>query len=422
DKPDDQSLRLTLIHSPDTAEWEDETLDRGRVKEMRWQDWGRHEFNYAIAGHAGDWRKSTHQEAMRFEQRPAAFAVSKTSGAKTSLSLLNINSQQVNVQAVKMAEDKSGVIIRLQELTGKPCEGIQLSSMIPVSKAEEMDGVERPLNKPLKVANNTLSLDFTPYQIRTILLKVQDPDAKPLTTPVQLTYDTDVFSYNSNREDGYGTKEAIKGRKEHLQGSSGSFDGKGGTYPAEMIGDTVTMGNVLFNIGPRTDMSYNAVACRGQTIALPEGTTVIHLLAAADVDTDVVFKAGAKEFPLTIGGWSDNIGQWDKRVFKGFVAELSYSLRNDLVRIDPGFIRDQRIGWFASHRHLPAGDTLYEYGHLFAYSLDIPEGANSLTLPQSPFVRIVAISTGDEGFAKPLQSPFQDLHRDAEFVTKFSKP
>ncbi|MCU0788643.1 MAG: alpha-mannosidase, partial [Verrucomicrobia bacterium] len=47
DKPDDNTLRLTLIHSPDTEEWEDETLDAGRTKEMRWQDWGRHEFSYA---------------------------------------------------------------------------------------------------------------------------------------------------------------------------------------------------------------------------------------------------------------------------------------------------------------------------------------------------------------------------------------
>ncbi len=423
DKPDNNTLRLTLIHSPDTEEWEDETLDRGRVKEMRWQDWGRHEFNYAITGHQGDWRGGkTHQEAMRFEQRPAAFAVPKTTGEKTSFSLLNINTQQVNVQAVKMAVDGSGVIVRLQELTGKSCSGVQLSSALPLTAAEETDGVERRLNKPLPVAGNALTLDFTPYQLRTVLLKIKGPEAESLTTPIPLAYDTDVFSYNNNREDGYGSKEAIKGRKEHLQGSAGSFDGKGGTYPAEMIGDTVVMGNVSFDIGPRTDMACNAVACRGQTVALPEGTKVVHLLAAADVDTEVVFKAGGKSIPLTIGGWSENMGQWDKRVFKGFVAELSYSLRNDLVRIDPGFIRDQRIAWYASHRHLPAMDTLYEYGYLFAYRLEIPESANSITLPQSPFVRLVAVSVGDEGRAEALQSPFQDLHRDDAFQARFNHP
>ncbi|MCK7531259.1 MAG: hypothetical protein MZV63_09540 [Marinilabiliales bacterium] len=87
-----------------------------------------------------------------------------------------------------------------------------------------------------------------------------------------------------------------------------ALDGKGGTYPAEMIGDKVQLGNVLFDIGSREEREYNAVACIGQSIALPEGTKVLHILAAADVDSDVVFKAGEKEFPLSIGGWTGYIG------------------------------------------------------------------------------------------------------------------
>ena len=128
-------------------------------------------------------------------------------------------------------------------------------------------------------------------------------------------------------------------------------------------------------------------------------------------------KSGEKEFPLTIGGWSGYMGLWDNREFEGFVAELSYSMRNDLKTIHPAFIRDQRIAWSASHRHLPAGDALYEYGYLFAYRLEIPEGATSITLPDSRFVRIVAMSVGDEGHATALQSPFEDLHRDEAFRT-----
>ncbi len=74
------------------------------------------------------------------------------------------------------------------------------------------------------------------------------------------------------------------------------------------------------------------------------------------------------------------MGLWDNREFVGEVAELSYSMRNDLKTIHPAFIRNQRIAWAASHRHLPAGDGLYEYSYLFAYRLEIPEGAKSITL------------------------------------------
>ena len=413
DKPDDNTLRLTLLHSPDTFEWEDETLDRGKMREMRWQDWGRHEFKYAIAGHKGDWRDDqTHWQGQRFDQRPAAFVVPRYKGNKaSSFTLLNIDTSQVNVQAVKMAENGSGVVVRMQELSGRPCKDATLSTVIPITAAEELDGAERPLDKKLAIQNGKLKFDFTPYELKTVLLKIHGAKTKAVTQPVTLKYDTDIFSYNNNREDGYLDKNGI----------DGSFDGKGSTYPAEMIGDTVEMGNVTFAIGPRKDGVHNSVACRGQIIDLPTGTMVLHILAAADVDTDAVFRAGETEFPLTVGGWSGYIGSWDNREFEGFVAELSYSLRNDLKSIAPAFIRDQRIAWCASHRHLPAADTLYEYGYMFAYRLEIPKGASSMTLPNSPFVRIVAMSVGDEGSADALRSPFEDLHRDRQFRNRFDK-
>ncbi len=418
DKVDDNTLRLTLIHGPDTKDSQQESLDDGTMSEMRWQDWGRHQFTYAVTGHKGDWRDGkTHWEAMRFEQKLAAFSVPKHKGTESSFSLINIDNDQVNIQAVKMAEDGSGVVVRLQELHGKVCTGATLSASKSILAAEELDGAERPLDAQFATNNGELSIDFSPYELKTILLKMAGAKAKPKATqPVKLNYDTDIFSYNSNREDGY------MGRQPRSEGYRGSLDGKGGTFPAEMIGDEVQMGNISFSIGPREAVEYNSVACRGQKIDLPEGTTVLHILAAADIDSDVIFKAGGKEFPLRIGGWSGYMGSWDNREFEGFVAELSYSLRNNLKTIHPAFIRNQRIAWSASHRHLPAGDALYEYGYLFAYRLDLPEGTTSIKLPNSLFVRIVAMSVGDEGHATALQSPFEDLHRDSTFNEYFATP
>jgi hypothetical protein len=58
------------------------------------------------------------------------------------------------------------------------------------------------------------------------------------------------------------------------QGFSGSFDGKSGTYAAEMIGDFVQMGSVTFAIGPRDAGARNSVACRGERIALQDSPFV----------------------------------------------------------------------------------------------------------------------------------------------------
>jgi len=52
DKPDDSTLRLTLVYTPGIGkgnghDYSDQTT----------QDWGRHELTYGLASHAGDWRK-----------------------------------------------------------------------------------------------------------------------------------------------------------------------------------------------------------------------------------------------------------------------------------------------------------------------------------------------------------------------------
>ena len=321
-----------------------------------------------------------------------------------------------------MAENGEGVVVRLQELNGEACKNVKLSAILPIDAAELLDGAERPLDIQLATKKGQLNLDFAPYELKTIRLKISGKEAIPaLTKPVALKYDADIISYNNSVEDGY-DEALFEERRSRKEGHRGSFDGKGGTYPGEMLDDEIILGNVVFSIGPSGLTEYNAVECMGQEIKLPEDTRVLHILAAADVDTDVTFKAGDKEFPLTIGGWSGYLGLWDKREFEGYVAELSYSMRNDLKTIQPGFIRNQRVAWAASHHHRPTGDALYEYSYLFAYRLEIPEGATSITLPNSRFVRIVAMSVGDEGKAEALQSPFEDLHRDEAFRKRFEKP
>ena len=51
DKPDDHTLRLTLLRSPGISPAGLSYSDQST------QDWGRHEFKYGIASHAGDWQK-----------------------------------------------------------------------------------------------------------------------------------------------------------------------------------------------------------------------------------------------------------------------------------------------------------------------------------------------------------------------------
>jgi alpha-mannosidase len=69
DKPDDNTLRLTLLYTPG--------IGNGNGKDyadQTTQDWGHHEFVYGLAGHSGDWRQGqTDWQAYRLNQPLIAF-------------------------------------------------------------------------------------------------------------------------------------------------------------------------------------------------------------------------------------------------------------------------------------------------------------------------------------------------------------
>ena len=62
-----------------------------------------------------------------------------------------------------------------------------------------------------------------------------------------------------------------------------------------------------------------------------------------------------------------------------------------------GYIQREDVAWFASHHHTAQGlNEPYAYSYLFAYSLDVPQGAHTLTLPNDGNIRILAISIANE--------------------------
>jgi len=79
----------------------------------------------------------------------------------------------------------------------------------------------------------------------------------------------------------------------------------------------------------------------------------------------------------------------------------------------PGFIKRADVAWYSSHRHAPDGSNEpYAYAYLFAYPIDLPAGATTLTLPDNDRIRILAISAADEaGRVSPAQPLYDTLER-----------
>ncbi|HEV8384771.1 MAG TPA: glycoside hydrolase family 38 C-terminal domain-containing protein, partial [Candidatus Acidoferrales bacterium] len=407
DKPDDSTLRLTLVRTPGLGE-------RAGYADQTTQDLGHHEFVYGLAAHAGDWRSGeTDWQAQRLNQPLIAFESPKHAGALgKSFSLLRVNNSRVRVLALKKAENSDEVIVRLVELDGKPAQDVHIAFAAPVATAREVNGQEQPLGAAT-VKNGELLTSFTPYQLHTFAVRLA-PSAKkvvaPQSQPVTLPYDRSVASRDGRPADG-------------------SFDGQGRAYPAEMLPARIDFAGVRFSLAPAGSGKLNAVVSRGQIIALPPGKfTRVYLLAAAvNGDQKATFRVGESPVELTVQDWTGFIGQWDDRIWRsreeplpprpgdppGTPPRVRVIEYGEMIGLKPGFIKRADVAWYASHRHASDGAAEpYAYTYLFAYALDLPPDAKNITLPTNPNVRIFAVTVTNEGPAvRPAQPLYDTLER-----------
>lgn len=382
DKPADNLLRLSLIRTPDSG---------GSWHHQETNDIGHHHFDYALAGHAGDWRAGdVPQRAARLNQPLRAFQTSRHAGdGGHAFSLLRISTAQVAVRALKKAEDSDEWVIRLQELHGRPARRVTVAFAAPVVSVREINAAEEPTGA-YRAQGGKLVMDLTPYQPRTFAIRLASAPHRlqPISsTPVALPYDLDGISLHADLTDG-------------------AFDKTGQTYPGELWPAHLTADGVAFQLGSSAPGVKNMVACRGQNIKLPPGDhNRLYLLAAsADGDKAGVFTvhtpAGRAAHTLKIQDWIQHIGQWDSRLLHPTVGDGGPQIVSNIQdgkvvgieRMRPGYVKRDNIAWVGSHRHGPDGDQAYLFCYLFKYRLDLPPGAVSVTLPNDPDLRIMAMT------------------------------
>jgi len=399
DKPDDHTLRLTLVRTPGVEG------ARGYTDQAS-QDWGRHEMVYGIAGHAGDFRRGgTDWEALRLDQPPAAFIAPAHNGPLgRSLPLMTVGNGRVRVLALKKAELSDEAVVRLVEMNGKPAKNIKVSFAAPLIAAREVNGIEDPVG-PARVEKGVLVADFGPFAVRSFAVKL---GPAPVSVPAP-KFEAVPISYDvyASTPDG--------------KVPTGGFDLEGRTIPAEMLPSRIMYHGIEFALGPSD--GPNALAAQGQTLTLPPGTNgrVYILAASAAGDQKATFKIGDKPAELTVQDWGGYIGQWDNRLWTSR-EETVTNPRTGAPRVRtiqeyaglvPGYIKPAAVAWFASHRHLQDGtNDPYAYAYLFAYTLEVPPGATTLMLPDNDRVRILAVTVSDKGGAvHPAHPLFDTLQR-----------
>ncbi len=384
DKPNDHTIRLTLIRTPGT---------RGGYADQGTQDIGHHEFVYGIAGHAADWRQSqTDWQAQRLNDPLIAFEVSKHAGALgRQYSMLKVSNPRIRVLALKKAEQNDEIIVRLVELEGKPQRNVRIAFDRAITAAREVNGQEQPVTST-PVNGGALVTSFSAYQPRTFAVKLADSPIR--VAPVRSVSIT--LSYDLATASNDGTK------------SQGGFDGKGNALPAEMLPAQIRFNDVQFQLPSAQTGVPNAVVAKGQTISLPVGhyNRVYVLAASAEGDQKATFKLGNTSVDLNIEDWGGFIGQWDDRQWTS--KDTSQDDYGQMTGIKPGYIKRADLAWYCSHHHNAAGDNLpYRYSYLFAYPIDLPAGARTITLPNNDRIRILAMSVADEN---PAVRPVQPLY------------
>jgi len=386
DKPNDHTIRLTLIRTPGT---------RGGYPDQGTQDIGHHEFVYGIAGHSADWRQAqTDWQAQRLNDPLIAFETSKHGGALgREFSLLKVSNPRIRLLALKKAEQGDETIVRLVELDGKPQPDVRISFNTPITAAREVNGQEQPVGTAV-INDGSLVTSFSAYQPRTFAIRLASPQAKVAavrSVPLPLRYDLATASND-------GTK------------SQRGFDGQGNSLPAEMLPAQITFSDVRFQLAVARTGAPNALVPKGQVIDLPAGpyNRVYILAASADGDQKATFKVGHTHVDLDIENWGGFIGQWDDRTWTS--KDTSHDDYGDMTGIKPGYIKRADLAWYCSHHHNAAGENVpYRYSYLFAYPLDIPSGAKTIVLPDNDKIRILGISLTEQDTAINPALPLYDV-------------
>ncbi|MBA3927148.1 alpha-mannosidase [Listeria rustica] len=147
----DHVMRLTLLKS---AIYPDVT-----------QDQGAHSFTYALLPHAGDFvHGDVVQEAWALNN-PLRAAL----GSHDNRSLLKTDAEQIQIDAVKKAEDDDAIIVRLHEFTGGRCH-VTMTSDFEVESWQECDLMERPIGEQ---ETGKWAFQVTPYEVKTFKIRLK---------------------------------------------------------------------------------------------------------------------------------------------------------------------------------------------------------------------------------------------------------
>lgn len=355
DKPDSQTIRLTLLHTPQPGKF---------YTYQGHQDHGHHTFRYAIVGHKSDIAEADIAwKAEGFNQPLLAFTTTKHAGKLgRSYSFAHTDHSQIAVKAIKKAEDGNGYIVRINEIFGIPYERASIVFASDIESAKEVNGIEEEIGAA-NFSGNQLLVSGKPFQPRTFkIVFKQNPILNiPVNQPIDLNLNAVALTADEfNR--------------------AGNFDRQGNSLAAELMPEKILSDGVEFKI-QNDPAVFNYIRANGDTILLPEhkdANKLFLLVTSTKDDRRATFLVDDKSYQVNVPYYSGFYGQW------GWIGESE------------GYIKDASIGFVANHKHSThKGNDSYSFAYLYKVCLDIPANARMLVLPKDAGIALFAATLTD---------------------------
>ena len=367
DKFNDNTLRLTVLHTPEK---------NYKIDSMQsFMDLGLNRYSFAIFSHSGKVGAQTQLAAREFVTPLTAYECQKHGGVLAGeYSFCDVSDNGVIIRAVKKAENTDEIIVRLNEGENRHIENFTLSLGGGVESAREIYADEEEL-RPAGVVGSKLVCSFKPYEIKSFALKLKKPSfaaEKAASRPVAMEFDKKFIT---------------------RQNEKGDFLLN---IPYEIIPEKINACGVQFTI--KKD-SYNAVLAKGQKIKLSPGSKRLLILCASlRNDKSVEFKADGTVKKAQINSMTERFARWDLYDF----GETAY-------------IKDGKLGWEATHAHSMSGNDIIAKSLCFYIEEIETDGCNEVTLPCDGDIIILAVSEAFESGARLVSEVFDKVENRRPF-------
>ena len=376
DKPANNTIRMTVIHTP-----------KGNYKKDSMQslmEVGLNRYGYAIHSHADD-ISSTQKYARQFNQPLSAVVTNIHKGSLgAEYSFGSLNKNNVILRAMKKAEDGDEIIVRFNEGANVATENIIFTLGAGIESAREVFASEETIGEA-KVEKGNLVFDLGAYGVKSFALKLKAIKCKTSAieeTQLELPLNYEIFKANKTP-----VHQVIRDYKE--------------TYiPKEISPETITFKGVNFSLD-----ESKAVKCKKQAITLSKKYDKVYLLAfSMNNDREVSFALDGKETRKTIHSTFDRIGTWD-------LVDLKEAAN----------IKECALAWEFTHAHNENGaDIVAKQMLVFAYEFDTKD-VEEMIVPYDENIVILAATGVNGDVASASAYPMYDRVSGRNLVNRFSE-